>query len=93
MPRHLPTFFAVVGSGQQHLDAQALMDQIPILGKQGRLASAVAGCLQTKATMPSDLRQYCDRYRTQPVIPQRTIKRKLKPGLATTVLPPVMTCT
>jgi len=27
------------------------------------------------------LRQYCDRYRTQPVIPQRTIERKLKPGL------------
>lgn len=27
------------------------------------------------------LRQYCDRYRMQPVIPQRTMKRKPKPGL------------
>ncbi|QHF42178.1 IS5 family transposase [Pseudomonas sp. S34] len=27
------------------------------------------------------LRQYCDRYRMQPVIPQRTMKRKPNPGL------------
>lgn len=27
------------------------------------------------------LRQYCDRYRMQPVIPLRTMKRKPKPGL------------
>ncbi len=27
------------------------------------------------------LRQYCDRYRMQPVIPYRAMKRKPKPGL------------
>jgi transposase len=27
------------------------------------------------------LRQYCDRYRMQPVIPLRTMKRKPRPGL------------
>ncbi|PXX52653.1 Transposase and inactivated derivatives, partial [Pseudomonas sp. LAMO17WK12:I10] len=27
------------------------------------------------------LRRYCDRYRMQPVIPLRTMKRKPKPGL------------
>lgn len=42
--------------------------------------------LMTKIHMLCDangvaLRRYCDRYRMQPVIPLRTMKRKSKPGL------------
>lgn len=46
-------------------------------------ASAVAGCwlLADKGYDAEALRRYCDRYRMQPVIPLRTMKRKPKPGL------------
>lgn len=44
-------------------------------------ASVADGCWQTKGYDAEQLRQYCDRYRMQPVIPLRTMKRKPKPGL------------
>ncbi len=51
------------------------------LVSQADLASAAAGCLADKGYDAEHLRQYCDRYRMQPVIPLRTMKRNPKPGL------------
>ena len=50
-------------------------------GKQGRPRKRCRWLLADKGYDAEHLRQYCDRYRMQPVIPLRTMKRKPKPGL------------
>ena len=49
--------------------------------KMGRPRKRCRWLLADKGYDAEHLRQYCDRYRMQPVIPQRTMKRKPKPGL------------
>lgn len=57
------------------------LDQVRIPGKSGRPRKRCRWLLADKGYVAEHLRQYCDRYRMQPVIPQRTMKRKPKPGL------------
>lgn len=45
------------------------------------LVSAAVWLLEDNGYDAVHLRQYCDHYRMQPVIPQLTMKRKPKPGL------------
>lgn len=61
--------------------AQPLLDQVRVPGKSGRPRKRCRWLLADKGYDAEHLRQYCDRYRMQPVIPQRTMKRKPKPGL------------
>lgn len=61
--------------------AQPLLDHVRIPGKSGRPRKRCRWLLADKGYDAEHLRQYCDRYRMQPVIPQRTMKRKPKPGL------------
>lgn len=52
-----------------------------IRSKPGRPRKRCRWLLADKGYDAEHLRQYCDRYRMQPVIPLRTMKRKPKPGL------------
>lgn len=61
--------------------AQPLLDQVRIPGKSGRPRKRCRWLLADKGYDAEHLRQYCDRYRMQSVIPQRAMKRKPKPGL------------
>ena len=72
-------------SGGQASDmayAQPLLDEayIPIL--RGRPRKRCRWLLADKGYDAEALRRYCDRYRMQPVIALRDMKRKPKPGLA-----------
>lgn len=62
-------------------NAQTLLDQVRIPGKPGRPRKRCRWLLADKGYDAEHLRQYCDRYRMQPVIPLRTMNRKSKPGL------------
>ena len=68
----LPAF---ARAGQRHWAG------LRIPGKPGRPRKRCRWLLADKGCDAEHLRQYSDRYRIQPVIPQRTIKRKPKPGL------------
>lgn len=61
--------------------AQALLDQVRTPGKSGRPRKRCRWLLADKGYDAEHLGQYCDRYRMQPVIPLRSMKRKPKPGL------------
>lgn len=62
-------------------NAQALLDQVRIPGKPGQPRKRCRWLPADKGCDAEHLCQYCDRYRLQPVIPLRTMKRKRKPGL------------
>ncbi len=61
--------------------AQPLLDAVHIPSNRGRPRKRCRWLLADKGYDAESLRQYCDRYRTQPVIPLRDMKRKPKPGL------------
>ncbi|RMN34962.1 Transposase [Pseudomonas coronafaciens pv. zizaniae] len=71
-------------SGGQASDiayAQPLLDQACIPSQRGRPRKRCRWSLADKGYDAEALHQYCDRYRMQPVIPLRSMKRKPKPGL------------
>lgn len=71
-------------SGGQASDiayAQPLLDEAYIPSLRGRPRKRCRWLLADKGYDAEALRQYCDRYRMQPVIPLRSMKRKPKPGL------------
>lgn len=72
-------------SGGQASDisyAQPLLDEVSIPASQrGRPRKRCRWLLADKGYDADALRRYCDRYRMQPVIPLRSMKRKPKPGL------------
>ncbi|SDL15679.1 Transposase [Pseudomonas indica] len=74
-------FLLSPGQASDISNAQALLDQVRIPGKQGRPRKRCRWLLADKGYDAEHLRQYCDRYRMQPVIPLRTMKCKPKPGL------------
>ena len=74
-------FLLTPGQASDISNAQVLLDQVRIPGKQGRPRKRCRWLLADKGYDAEQLRQYCDRYRMQPVIPLRTMKRKPKPGL------------
>lgn len=61
--------------------AQPLLVAVRIAGKPGRPRKCSRWLLADKGYDAEHLRQYCDRYRMQPVIPLRTRPRKPRPGL------------
>ncbi|QVQ79176.1 IS5 family transposase [Pseudomonas lundensis] len=61
--------------------AQPLLDAVKIAGKPGRPRKRSRWLLADKGYDAEHLRQYCDRYRMQPVIPLRAMPRKPRPGL------------
>ncbi|MCP6695530.1 IS5 family transposase [Pseudomonas donghuensis] len=74
----------VLLSGGQTSDinyAQPLLDDESIPNTRGRPRKCCRWLLADKGYDAEALRRYCDRYRMQPVIPLRTMKRKPKPGL------------
>ena len=62
--------------------AQPLLDTAYIPSSRGRPRKRCRWLLADKGNDAEALRRYCDRYRMQPVIPLRTMKRKPKPGLS-----------
>ncbi|MDR0281274.1 MAG: IS5 family transposase [Paucimonas sp.] len=72
-------------SGGQASDisyAEPLLDDVCIpTSKRGRPRKRCRWLLADKGYDADALRRYCDRYRMQPVIPLRAMKRKPKPGL------------
>ncbi|MEB6589102.1 MULTISPECIES: IS5 family transposase [Pseudomonas] len=72
-------------SGGQASDiryAQPLLDEVSIPSSQrGRPRKRCKWLLADKGYDAEALRRYCDQYRMQPVIPQRSMKRKPKSGL------------
>ena len=74
-------FLLSPGQASDIAQAQPLLEQVRIPGKPGRPRKRCRWLLADKGYDAEHLRQYCDRYRMQPVIPQRTMKRKPKPGL------------
>ncbi len=74
-------FLLSPGQASDISNAQALLDQVRIPGKPGRPRKRCRWLLADKGYDAEHLRQYCDRYRMQPVISLRTMKRKPKPGL------------
>lgn len=72
-------------SGGQASDisyAEPLLDDVSIpTSKRGRPCRRCRLILADKGYDADALRRYCDRYRMQPVIPLRAMKRKPKPGL------------
>lgn len=57
------------------------LDQVRIPGKPGRPRKRCHWLLADKGYDAEHLSQYCNRYRMQPVIPLRSMKRKTKPEL------------
>ena len=71
-------------SGGQASDisyAQTLLDEAYIPSLRGRPRKRCRWLLADKGYDAEALRRYCDRYRMQPIIPLRSMKRKPKPGL------------
>jgi transposase len=71
-------------SGGQASDiayAQPLLDEAYIPSLRGRPRKRCRWLLANKGYDAEALRRYYDRYRMQPVIPLRSMKRKPKPGL------------
>lgn len=74
-------FLLSPGKASDISNAQALLDQVRIPGKPGRPRNRCRWLLADKGYDAEHLRQYFDRYRMQPMIPLRPLKRKPKPGL------------
>ncbi|ANF86295.1 transposase IS4 family protein [Pseudomonas antarctica] len=71
-------------SGGQASDiayAQPLLDEAYIPSLSGRPRKRCRWLLADKGYDAEALRRYCDRYRMQPAIPLRDMKRKPRPGL------------
>lgn len=58
-----------------------MLDGVHIPSERGRPRKRCRKLVADKGYDSESLRQYCDRYRMQPVIPYRIMKRKPKPGL------------
>ncbi|WP_431194275.1 IS5 family transposase, partial [Pseudomonas viridiflava] len=58
-----------------------LLEQISLPGSKGRPCKRCRYVLADKDYDSQMLRQYCDRYGMQPIIPLRKVHRKLRPGL------------
>lgn len=86
-------FLLSAGQASDISNAQTLLSQIRIPGKQGRPRKRCCWVLADKGYDAEHLRQYCDRYGTQPVIPQRTMKSQAQTGTASTVRPPKIPAT
>ena len=74
-------FMLSPGQASDIAHAQLLLEQVRIPDKSGRPRKRWRWLLADKGYDAEHLCQYCDSYRMQPVIPQRTMKRKPKPGL------------
>ncbi len=74
-------FILSAGQASDIAHAQPLLDQVRIPGKPGRPRKRSRWLLADKGYDAEHLRQYCDRYRMQPVIPLRAMPRKPRPGL------------
>lgn len=71
----------MLGQARDIAHARPLLEQIRIPGESGLPRKRCRWLLADKSYDAEHLRQYCDRFRMQPVIPQRTMQRKPKPGL------------
>ena len=58
-----------------------LLDQVRLPGSQGRPRKRCRMVIADKGYDSEELRRYCDRFGMQPVIAQRTMHRKPRPGL------------
>lgn len=78
----IPLHFTLSGGNASDIShAQRLLDGVHIPSGRGRPRKCCRWLLADKGYDAEYLRQYCDRYRMQPVIPLRDMKRKPKPGL------------
>jgi transposase len=78
----VPLRFLLSGGQASNISyAQPLLDKACIPTLRGRPRKRCKGLLADKDYDAEALRRYCDRYRMQPVIPLRIMKRKPKPGL------------
>lgn len=75
---------SIVLSPGQDADARhfiPLLEQVSLPSPQGRPRKRCCRVLADKGYDSQVLRQYCDRYGMQPVIPLRQMHRKPRPGL------------
>ncbi len=75
---------AVMLSPSEEADSRyfmPLLEQISLPGSKGRPCKRCRYVLADKDYDSQMLRQYCDRYGMQPIIPLRKVHRKLRPGL------------
>lgn len=80
--RGIPLHFTLSGGHASDIShAQRLLDGVHIPLNRGRPRKRCRWLLADKGYDAESLRQYCDRYRMQPVIPLRDMKRRPKPGL------------
>ncbi|WP_442964363.1 IS5 family transposase [Pseudomonas sp. KNUC1026] len=78
----IPLRFLLSGGNASDINyAQPLLDGAHLPTVRGRPRKRCRWLLADKGYDAEALRQYCDRYRMQPVIPLRMMKRKPKPGL------------
>ncbi len=78
-----PLHFLLSGGQASDISyAQPLLDEVSILlSQRDRPRKRCKWLLADKGYDAEALRRYCDRYRMQPVIPLRSMKRNPKPGL------------
>ncbi|WP_411015794.1 transposase, partial [Salmonella sp. s28719] len=80
--RGVPLHFTLSGGQASDIShAQPLLDGVQVPTGWGRPRKRCRKLVADKGYDAESLRRYCDRYRMQPVIPYRTMKRKPKPGL------------
>lgn len=80
--RGIPLHFTLSGGNASDIShAQRLLDGVHIPSSRGRPHNRCRLLLADKGYDAESLRQCCDRYRMQPVIPLRDMKRMPKPGL------------
>lgn len=78
----IPLRFLLSGGQASNISyAQPLLHEAYVPGLRGRPRKRCRWLLADKGYDAEALRRYCDRYRMQPLIPLRTMKRKPKPGL------------
>jgi len=78
----VPLHFLLSGGHASHITySEPLLNGASIPSRHGRPRKLCRWLLTDKGYDAEALRRYCDRYRMQPVIPLRTMKRKPKPGL------------
>lgn len=74
-------FLLSSGQASDIIYAQLLLDKAYIPSLLGRPCKRCVWLLADKGYDAEALRRCCDRYRMQPVIPLRSMKRQPKPGL------------
>lgn len=72
----LPCFLLSGGQASDITYAQPLLDEAYIPGLRGRPRKRCRWLLADKGYDAEALHRYCDRYRIQPAIPLRSMKRK-----------------